>query len=393
MSVEIKNLKKAAKRILKAVKNKEKIILYGDADMDGVASVIILEESIRNLGGEICAVYFPDREKEGYGLNITALNYLKSNAPALLILLDCGISNFEESKLARRMGFEVIIVDHHEILDKLPEAAIIVDPKQKGDKSPFKILATAGIAFKLSQELFGSTGSPQDGEKFSENLRQNFLELTALATISDMMPQELDNRIFIDEGLSSLERTFRPGLQVFWEINSDGNYGGAKEISSKIISALNVGDNKEHLTKAYLVLTSSDKEEARVLAQNLLSKSLHKQTRIKEITEGVLEKISKQLPESIVFEGDERWEVNLLGSVASRICHKQQKPIFIYKKGEKESIGATRTPSGVNGVEAMKTCGEYLKTFGGHPLAAGFTVKNENLEKFKRCLIEYFECE
>lgn len=379
---EIKNLKKAAQRVLKAVKNKEKIILYGDADLDGVASVIILEESIRSLGGEICAVYFPDREKEGYGLNITALDYLKEKAPALLIVLDCGISNFSEASVAKKLGFELIIVDHHEILDKLPEASIIVDPKQKGDESPFQILAAAGIAFKFSQELFG--------EKFSDNLRRNFIELTALATIADMMPQELDNRIFIEEGLKSLERTFRPGLQVFWEIDSDGNYGGVKEISSKIISALNVGDNKEHLTKAYSLLTEQDKEKARVLAQNLLVRSLHKQIRVKEICEKVLERISEKLPEPIVFEGNGDWEVNLLGSVASRICHKEQKPTFIYKKGEKESTGAVRTPPGVNGVEAMKNCGEYLKTFGGHPLAAGFSAKNENLESFKTCLIKFF---
>ena len=131
MPTEIKNLKKAANRILKAIKSKEKIILYGDADLDGITSVIILQETIKNLRGEVTSVYFPDRENEGYGINKTALNILKDIAPALLISLDLGIGNVEEVKLAKKLGFEVIIIDHHELLYEPPEASIIVDPKQE----------------------------------------------------------------------------------------------------------------------------------------------------------------------------------------------------------------------------------------------------------------------
>ena len=150
MPAEIKNLKKAANRILKAIKQKEKIIIYGDADLDGVTSVIILEECIKNLGGKITTIYFPDREKESYGLNEKALFYFKEHDPALLIVLDCGIGNFEEMKKAKELGFEVIIIEHHEVLDKLPEASIVVDAKQKGDKYPFKYLATVGVTFRLN---------------------------------------------------------------------------------------------------------------------------------------------------------------------------------------------------------------------------------------------------
>ena len=152
---EIKNLKKAADRILKAIKKKEKIILYGDADLDGTASVIITEEAIRNLGGTISAFYFPDRETEGYGLTEKALDLLKKESPALLIVLDCGIGNVKEVSLAKKLGFKVVIIDHHEALDKLPSAEIIVDPKQKSDKYPFKKLACAGIAFKLAEAVLG----------------------------------------------------------------------------------------------------------------------------------------------------------------------------------------------------------------------------------------------
>ena len=151
----IKNLKKVAQRIKKAIKNRERIILYGDSDLDGASATVIVKESIDALGGRISTVYFPDRNKERHGLNEQAVNNLKSKAPALLILLDCGIGNFQEIKLARKLGFEVIVIDHHIILGKLPKAHIIVDPKQPGDRYPFKELATGGLALKLALELLG----------------------------------------------------------------------------------------------------------------------------------------------------------------------------------------------------------------------------------------------
>jgi len=205
-----------------------------------------------------------------------------------------------------------------------------------------------------------------------------------------MMPQINENEILIEEGLNSLKRTFRPGLKVFQEINNNLKYRSIKEISQRIISALNSSETKEHLNEAYLLLTSTDKRVAEILAKNLLENSYQKQMRIREIIEEVEERVFKKISEPIVFEGADSWRLFLLGSVASRICQKFQKPIFLFKKKEKESLGAVRTPSDINGVEAMKGCSKLLKTFGGHPLAAGFTIKNENLEKFKTCLIKFF---
>ena len=190
----IKNLKKAANRILKAVKNKENIILYGDNDLDGATSVIVLKEAITTLGAKISAVYFPDREHEGYGITKQALKKLKIFSPGLLIVLDCGISNFKEIKLAKKIGFNVIVVDHHKVLGKVPEADIVVDPKQNSDTYPFKEFAATGIVFKLTELLLKN--------KMSSNLRKSFMELVALATIADMMPQIDENKTFIEEGLS-----------------------------------------------------------------------------------------------------------------------------------------------------------------------------------------------
>lgn len=378
---EIKNLKKAAKRIAKAVKNKERIIIFGDADLDGVSATIILKESIQNLGGGNLIIYFPDREKEGYGINEKALGNLKQYAPAFFISLDCGIGNFKEVKLAKKIGLEVAIIDHHEVLDGLPEASIIVDPKQKGDKYPFKQFATVGLVFRLAEELLG--------EKLAENIRKNFLELVALATIADMMPKTEDNAVMIAEGLNYVKSSWRPGLQALFDLASFKNLEFMEQVY-KINSLLNIRDVEEGMPAAYRLLTSSDVVEAKSLAEKLLEKNIEKKEIINEMLEGLDKKVSFSQRSPIIFEGDAGWEVVLLGIVASLAVKKYQKPAFLYKKGEKESQGGIRAPSGFNVVEAMKTCSKLLETYGGHPQAAGFRVKNENLEEFKNRLIDYY---
>lgn len=378
---EIKNLKKAAQRILKAVKKKEKIILYGDADLDGISCVIVLKEAIKNLGGEVEDVYFPDRETEGYGLNEDALECLKKHAPALLIVLDCSIGNFAEVKLAKKLGFEVMIVDHHEPLKKLPAASIIVNPKQKGDKYPFKEFAAAGLVFRLAETLLK--------DKLTSSLRCNFLELTALATIADMMPRTDDNLEFLGEGLIALPDTSRPGLKVFWQIGSFKK-DDIHQFAQKVISACHAGGSRDHLNEGYLLLTAKSTKEAEDLARYLLEKGYARQLRIKEIVTEIEERILKT-NEPIVFEGDESWPVLMLGPAAAKVCHAFKKPVFLYSNKKDYCQGAVRTPKGVDGVKAMMHCSQGLETYGGHPQAAGFRIKEQDLTKFKNCLIKYFK--
>ena len=376
--MEIKNLKKAGQRILKAVKKKEKIVLYGDADLDGVTSLIILKEALLNLGGEISALYFPDREIEGYGISEIGLNSLKKFAPALLIALDCGIGNFKEVKLAKKLGFEVIIIDHHQVLDKLPEAQIIINPYQKGDQYPFKGLATAALSFKLSEILLKNS--------LTENLRKNFLELVALATIADLMPRENENKILIEEGLKFLENSWRPGIKAFFETRELNHYLNLNQKVSKIISLLNIRDVENNFPSSLRLLTSSSRDEAKKLIERLLGKSWQRKERIEQIIQEIEKRIS-QKEEPIIFEGASHFEFTLISPVASNLCQKYQKPTFIFKKLKKESQGTVRVPAGLDSVAWMKKCQKYLITYGGHPAASGFRIKNENLEKFKKCLI------
>lgn len=378
--MEIKNLKEAADRIKKAVKNKEKIIIYGDSDLDGVTSVIIAKEAIKNLGGEIQAIYFPSRETEGYGISETGLDFLKKFSPALLVALDCGVSNFQEVKMAKKFGLEVIIIDHHEILDELPQVKIIVDPKQKEDKYPFKGFAACGLAFKLAEELLG--------KKMTENLRKDLIELAALGTIADMMPREEDNKIFILEGLKSLEKSWRPGIKIF--LDSLGDDLKLDQKVQKLISVLNARDVENNLPASFRLLTLSSPDETKKLLEKLIEKSEEK----KEKTEMVFEEAEGRIlgkEEKIIFEGDKDWDYSLISIVASLLVNKHQKPTFIFKKGVKESQGTVRMPKNTNAVLLMKKCQKLLLTYGGHPMAAGFRIKNENLAEFKKCLIKEYQ--
>lgn len=381
MKPEIKNLKEVASRILKAISSNERIILYGDADLDGATSVIILKESIQNKGGSVTAVYFPDREKEGHGLNEKAVGRLQKYAPALLITLDCGIGNVKEIQQANDLGLEVIVVDHHEILEELPPASLIVDPKQEGDNYPFKEFATAGIAFKLAELIFEA--------KMPESVRRNFLELVAIATIADMMPKVGENEEMIQEGLSFLDATWRPGLQVLLQLEPFQSLDLLSRIA-KINSLLNIRDVTEQLPVSFRILTAQDKAEAQKLAEQCLEKSVERKQHIQEIIADIEQRLSQKPSTPVILEGDSSWDLALLGVVASKLTAQYRKPVFLFKRGPEESPGGVRAPSGVNVVEAMKTCSKILMTYGGHPQAGGFRIKNEHLEEFQKCLNNYF---
>ena len=379
--MEIKNLRKAAERIGKAIIKKERIILYGDADLDGICSVIILQETIQSLGGSIAAVYFPDREQEGYGLTETALASLKKLAPALLITMDLGISNFKEMLLAKKLGFTVIIVDHHEILDSLPKASIIVDPKQPSDPYPFKGLAACGVTFFLARELLG--------KRMSHSLRGALLELAALGTIADMMPQTNDNLLILEEGVARLFSSWRPGIQALFDtVGID--QGNLRDKLGHAISVLNVRHIKGGDPATYLLLSASSLENARELAKELAEKNRARQDSIYAIVKEVRKRIGVS-DSPLIFEGDSSFDYVLLGGAASILSRDYGKPVFLYKKKRGESMGSVRAPAGYNTVKAMKGFAKNLVAYGGHAPASGFRLKTQNLAKFKKYLISYFK--
>jgi len=375
--MEIKNLKKAATRIKKAVKNKERIILYGDSDLDGVSSILIIEQAIKSLGGSVVAHYFPQRDKEGYGLTRRALKKLQEFSPALIITADLGISNFEEMKLAKKAGFNVVIVDHHMVLnDKLPEADIIVDPKQPGDEYPFKEFAACGLAFRLAEAILGKNMSP--------SVRNSMVELAALGTIADMMPREGDNVGIVDEGMGVLQESWRPGIQAFFETQESDRV-------EQLIALLNVRDVKNGYPGAWQLLTVPTLLEAKKMLKRFLKKNVERKDRIHQLADKVRSNIRSKQADPVVFEGGKDFDFMLLGAVASIISQEYRKPTYLYMEKGSEGVGSVRAPSGFDTVTAMQSCSELLKTFGGHKQASGFRVPVKNLQKFRKGLIKHFQ--
>jgi len=380
---EIKNLKKLARRILKAIKNKERIILFGDSDMDGACSVIILKETICSLGGDSPVIYFSDRKREEHGINKQALKLLKDKAPALLISLDCGIGNFKEVDLAKKFGFTVAIVDHHDILNKKPKAKIIVNPKQGRKSSSFYYLAAAGIAFKLTEEMLG--------KNISKTLREDILSLAALATFTDFVPEVGENQRILEEGLPILENSWRPAVRFFFISDLTKKCISTREIIWKIISIINITDKEGVLNEIYLFLISKSLEEAESRFEEFLHKASERQAKIRQSTEEVKTRISFQdKNQLIIFEGLEDCPFPFISAVAGRTSNFAKKPTFIFTKEKKENWGTFNMPSAENGVEALTSCARFLRRYGGHPAVGGFYFEDKNSDKLKQCLIKYF---
>ncbi len=382
---ELKNLKEIAQRIKQATHAKEKIILYGDSDMDGASSVFLLRRALEYLesdykGDELCKTYFPDREKDGYGLNIKAVDYLTQFAPALLITLDCGIGNINEVEQAQGRGLETIIIDHHRVLPELPKARFILDPHQDGDSYLFKEFSNAGLVYKLCRHLIN------DKKIFEE-----FIVIVALANIADMVKNEDENKDMTEAGLS---RIFLSGNKALSFLIQSQNFENKdrQELTQKITIPLNSAGNIDNQNETYLFLRENDDQKIQEKCGILMAKSEEKQkTKKKTLEEAItlIEKGEKNLP--FIFVGSKSWQLVSVGSIASEIQQKYDKAAFLYVIGEAESTGSIRAGKNINSVEILIYCKDLLVTYGGHPPASGFRIRNDNLEKFKERIAQYYE--
>ncbi|MDP3093741.1 MAG: DHH family phosphoesterase [bacterium] len=380
---EIKNLKKLANRISKAIAEKERIILYGDSDMDGACSVIILKEAICSLGGDSPIIYFSDRKREEHGINKKALDFLKGKAPALFLSLDCGIANFREVELAKKLGFEVAIADHHNIQGRIPKVRIVVNPKQGSKNSPFYHLAAAGIVFKLAEAILG--------RKLSKTLKEDMLALAALATLAELVQETGENQKILEQGLPLLESSWRPAVRLFFSSSLTKNCISTREIVWKVISIINITSKEGVFSETYLFLNSQTPEEARLRFEEFLRKGVERQAKIGELTEELKKKVSFMEKDSaVIFEDLNDRQFPILSAVASRICDFFKKPTFIFTKEKGENWGGFRMPFEEDGVGALASCRQLLRRYGGHPAAGGFYFENKNKEKLKECLAKHF---
>ena len=369
----------AVSRIYKALLSKEKIAAFGDFDVDGVTATTIIVEGLSWLGADIIS-YIPDRSNEGHGLNSSAIEKLYTSEVNLIITVDCGVTDLAEAKQAREMGMDMIITDHHIPAESLPRAIAVIDPKRKDSVYPYPELAGAGVAFKLIQALFHKDSR----EKRLERL----LDLVALATITDLVPLVGENRYLVKEGMKELNNTQRIGLQEM--VKSAGlKLGGldAKDVSWTLGPRLNAAGRMDNASVSYQLLNTRSVKEARLLAMDLGEKNAQRQRTTKEILSKAKEKLAGKMHLPLLIDGDEDYPVGVIGLVAGKLVDEFCKPAVIISLGPEICRGSTRSIPQFNMVTALKRCQDLLDAFGGHPMAAGFSVTPYNLPRLEERLV------
>jgi single-stranded-DNA-specific exonuclease len=398
-------MEEAVKRIFKAIKKQEKIAIFGDYDADGVCGAVILKTVLEKLGGNISGgVYIPDRKIEGYGLNNEAIKKLGEQKVNLILTVDCGISDFEEIKLANSLGAEVIVVDHHRVVKKMPAAKAIIDPWQEKDRYPFKELAGAGVAFKLVQALLKSHLPESVSDKIPEGWEKWLLDLVAIATVADCVPLLGENRTLVRYGLIVLAQTQRVGLLELMKVarvnpifEADTMTTNLDTYSLGFILAprLNAAGRMDHASLAFELLSVKDKEKAKDLAEKINQQNQQRQKLTDEIVAEIEKRIKPYIDDKnkpVIVEVDKKWPAGVVGLAAGKIADRYHRPTIIFSgdsefassgKEEAEIIrGSARSVPNFNIIEAIGQCGELLKEFGGHAGAAGLSLDNNNFSAF-----------
>ena len=372
----------AVPRIINAIENKEKIVIYGDYDVDGITSISVLKKFLEDRGLEV-SEHIPNRLDEGYGLNKEAIDEINKSGCKLMITVDCGISGLEEVEYANSLGIETIITDHHEPLDELPKAIAVIDAKIKTNKYPFNQLAGVGVVFKLIQAISIKL-------RLDEKEYLKYLDLVCIGTISDIVPLVDENRVIAKLGLKLVEVTRNIGLRTLLDSI------GYKKINSMSVSfgiapRINACGRMGHADEALKLFLTNDKSEAIRLTQKLNDYNKERQDIEKNIFEEALNKINEENIEekSAIVLGGDHWHHGVIGIVASKITDMYFKPsILICFEGNKGK-GSGRSIPGFDLHKALCETSQYLEKYGGHAMAVGLSLSKEKFEDFKKVFQEY----
>ena len=370
------DMEKAVDRIIKAINNKEKVIIYGDYDVDGITSVTVLKKFLKERGLDV-GFYIPNRIEEGYGLNKKAIEKIIEQAYTLIITVDCGISGIEEIEECSKIGIDTIVTDHHEQGDILPNAYAVIDAKRKDNKYPFRDLAGVGIVFKLIQAI--SIKLNLDDKEYLK-----YLDIVAVGTISDIVPLIDENRVIAKLGLKLIEVTKNVGLR---ELIISSNY---KKINSNAISfgiapRINACGRMGYQEEALKLFLTENIIEAKEITKKLNKYNLERQEKEGNIFKQAIEKLKLEKIENmdVIVLGDDNWYHGVIGIVASKLTEAFFKPTILVCFEDNQGKGSGRSIPNFDLYEALKYCSDYLEKFGGHEMAVGLTIKKENFEKFK----------
>lgn len=380
----LKDMDKAAARITRAVDNMEKIAVYGDYDADGVTSTAMLYSYLETRGADVI-FYIPQREGEGYGMNIGAVEYLKEQGVSLIVTVDNGISSVQEVARANELGIDVVVTDHHRPQEILPDAVAVVDAYRPDDTSPYKHFSGVGIAFKLLMAL-------EDGAGDVEDLLEAYSDLAAIGTIGDIVPLTGENRTLIRAGLERLSQSDRPGVQALLEnAGIAGKALTSTNVAFTLVPRINATGRMGAPERAVRLLISGYEEEAKVLSEEICADNEERRRVEAEIAEAAFADIEAKgyMKDRVVVVDGENWHHGVIGIVASRVTERCGKPCMIISRGETEAKGSGRSIEGFSLFEAICACGDLLIKFGGHPMAAGITLKPENIEAFRKRINQY----
>ena len=372
----------AVPRIINAIENKEKIVIYGDYDVDGITSISVLKKFLEDRGLDV-SEHIPNRLDEGYGLNKEAIDEINKSGCKLMITVDCGISGLEEVEYANSLGIETIITDHHEPLDELPKAIAVIDAKIKTNKYPFNQLAGVGVVFKLIQAISIKLG-------LDEKEYLKYLDLVCIGTISDIVPLVDENRVIAKLGLKLVEVTRNIGLRTLLDSI------GYKKINSMSVSfgiapRINACGRMGHADEALKLFLTNDKSEAIALTQKLNDYNKERQDIEKNIFEEALNKINEENIEekSAIVLGGDNWHHGVIGIVASKITDMYFKPSILICFEDNKGKGSGRSIPGFDLHKALCETSQYLEKYGGHAMAVGLSLSKEKFEDFKKVFQEY----
>lgn len=372
----LRDMERAVARLRRAVEQGERVAVYGDFDTDGVTGVTLLTQVLRGLGLDVLP-YIPKRLEEGYGLNIGAVERLAQDV-SLLITVDCGVSNVVEIGRAQALGLDVIVLDHHTPPSVLPEAYALINPKRDGCSYPYKMLAGVGVAYKLVQALHKA------GLRTGLQGR-DLLDVVALGTVADMAPLDGENRILVKHGLVALNQTSRPGLKALIEATGARRPIDARAIGYTIGPRINAAGRLDDAIMAYRLLLTEAQSEAEMLAEQLCTINVERQTLTKDVQQRAhdLAIASGKHEDRVVILDGADFPAGVVGLVAARLVESFARPVLLLERGETTSRGSARSINGFSMIDALTEIGDVFEKFGGHTMAAGFTVRNERLHEFE----------
>ena len=370
------DLTAAAQRVRQALENGERIAVFGDYDVDGITSTCLLTQFLREQGGD-CLFYIPGRMEEGYGLNIPAIDALHQQGVTLLITVDCGITAHREAAYCRELGLDLIITDHHECKDALPDAVAVVDPHRCDEHYPHCDLAGVGVAFKLAAAIAGD----------QEAVLDRYADLVCLGTVADVMPLTGENRVFVSRGLQQLHTRPRLGLAALMDqCSCAGSPPTASTIGYTLAPRINAAGRLGQVELAVELFLTDDPQRAQHLARELCELNRQRQFVESEIYEQAVAMLRGRPQPAAIVLADERWHQGVVGIVASRLAEEYRCPTFLICLDGEHGKASSRSYGGFNLFAALEALGDHLESYGGHELAAGFTIRRDAIDGFRQAM-------